>query len=768
MKKYQVFAYFFILGILILTLHSRLFAPNSKNENQATSRSDTVNNKTDNDPIKTDFNDYTWPTDASERVTSSFAEYRSTHFHGGIDISTNGQTGYKVFATRDGFVYRIRITPNGYGKMLYIKHPDGYVSTYAHLKGFNNEITTLAREEQYKRGTYEIDLVMDKPRLNVKKGEVIAYTGDTGFGPPHLHFEVRDENLNPINPMLCDKFAVQDNIPPFIKRVMISPIGYYSMVENSNTPKYFSRFPRRKTNLKIPQSIRVQGKIAFGVEAQDLSDGSWSRAGIHRMELYLDDSLAFAMQLDRVPADETKMILLHYDLPTILEGHGKFQKLYVDTGNSLPFYEHRPDGAGIINSEKLNEGEHYYKIVCKDFTGNQCVLTGTLLVSYKPSIQIDHASNDELFISGTKLNSIYKFYVFGKRNNEFAWTQHTISKERFDITNTNIIIPVDLKRYDVFKVVAETKYGLLTAPIFHFIRKPNGGVRPINIGTEIFNDYVKVTATSAGQFTSIPKCTIQENSSQQSIQLQAVDLNKYTGIFTPSDSYVGKRTIRVDGEINGIQTSASDEVTLYSIPTKQAGSFSFDNRNLNISYDSGAVFKPLHMRINKELNHRSTIYTLGPDDVLLNRGITVSLSSNGNPIADHSALYFRSTAGWIFQTSKLDSGRKSFSTTLTRTLGEVAILQDDESPLIGRLRILPRSGKVFISFRYYDNLSGVDTDEIKMYIDNNMIIPEIDGERRSVWYQADERINRGRHTLSVTIKDRQKNEASVTRAFTVK
>src|SRR3989442_391774 len=128
--------------------------------------------------------DYLWPTDAGRAVTSSFAEYRSGHFHGGIDISTHGQTGYKVFSARDGYVFRIRITPDGYGKMLYIRHADGYVTAYAHLKTFNGEINRMARAEQYRRGTYEIDLMPDPGSHPVRKGELIAYTGDTGFGPP--------------------------------------------------------------------------------------------------------------------------------------------------------------------------------------------------------------------------------------------------------------------------------------------------------------------------------------------------------------------------------------------------------------------------------------------------------------------------------------------------------------------------------------------------------------------------------------------------------
>ena len=217
--------------------------------------------RTEFDSIKTDLKDYMWPTDASTKITSSFAEYRSTHFHGGIDISTNGQTGYKVFAVRDGYVYRIRIMANGYGKMLYIKHRDGYYSTYAHLLTFSDDINSLARKEQYRLGTYAIDLTLDPSVAPVKKGDVVAFTGDSGFGPPHLHFELRDENLNPINPLLCENFMVGDNIPPSIRRVMVTPLNASSWIDNSLRPKILSRFPGRKSHVRIPQTLRAHGLI---------------------------------------------------------------------------------------------------------------------------------------------------------------------------------------------------------------------------------------------------------------------------------------------------------------------------------------------------------------------------------------------------------------------------------------------------------------------------------------------------------------------------
>jgi hypothetical protein len=720
------------------------------------------------DTIKTNLNDYSWPTDASRKVTSSFAEYRSAHFHGGIDISTNGHAGYKVLAARDGFVYRISIAPNGYGKMLFIRHNDGYVTTYAHLQTFNEAINAVAREEQYRRGTYSINLIINTPQLPVKQGDVIAYTGDTGFGPPHLHFELRDENLNPVNPMLCDSFAVLDDIPPSIRRLMISPLTYNSSVNNENQPKFFSRFPRSKRSFRIAPTVRIHGKIGFGVEAIDRSDGSWSKAGIHRMELYIDDSLTFAMQLNRVPAEETKMIDLHYDFPTILRGRGKFQKLYRDIGNTLPFYEKRPEGSGIINSDSLTEGEHHFRIICKDIHSNQTELTGTLLINRTPSLELMNVDEEEIVLSGTDLGSVIKFYVYGKKINEQTWVQHTLPKGRYELDGTGVELPVDTKRYDVLKIVAETKLGTRSAPLFYFMKKPQTTNHEIKVNSEIYNDYVRISATTNGSFTSAPICSLKEGNSIKVLKLEAIELNKYSGIVIPSDSFAGQRIIEVTGEVDGQMTSAIDSVELYSLPIYKKGSFSYNDGNLRISYDSGAVFKPLHMLIRTESYHSSQIYELGPEDVLLNKGITVSLPSPSSFDKQHYGLFFRSNGSWTFQTSEPDSGRKYFSTTVTRTLGDIAVLHDDDPPVIGRLRVFPQNGKPHIGFGYYDDLSGVDPDEIKMYIDSVPVIPEIDGEHHRVWYQAEQRLDRGKHTLKVTMKDRMKNETEATRVFSIK
>ena len=721
------------------------------------------------DTLKTDLSDYIWPTDASMKVTSSFAEYRTTHFHGGIDISTNGVSGYKVFSVRDGYVYRIRITPNGYGKMMYVKHKDGYYSTYAHLLTFSDTVNAAARQEQYRKGTFAIDLTLDSTKIPVKKGDIIAYTGESGFGPPHLHFEIRDENQNPINPMLCKNYEIQDNIPPRIQRVMVTPLSFNSNVENAPRTKMMSRFPGKNHRYRIPQTIRVHGMIGFSVDASDRKEGTYSKAGVHKMELYLDDSLIYAMHLDRVPADETKEIDLHYDFPTLLRGWGKFQKLYIDKGNSLPFYDQQPVGTGIINTDAFNEGEHEYRIVCKDIHDNSTEITGKLLANHQPALQISQVGDDEITLVGNALESVEKCYLFGRKNTSPDWIQHTLPKGRFEnAENKKLLLPVRTKDYDVIKIMAESKWGSRSAPMFYFNKKPQGTPREIHLSTDIFNDYVQFTLSATGVFTSPPTLTVQEGEAQQTVHLDAIDLYKYYGVFVPSPTYAGLRIVHTNAEINGKPSSTSDSFDLYSIPTDRSTSFTVFNNILTISFDSAAVYKPLNMEISSDVINNSNVYILEPEDVLLNKGIKVSVKAGDNAELDHRALYFRANGGWTFQTSTLDKGGNTFSTMLTRTLGELTIFRDEQPPMFERLHTSAQRGIANVSFRYHDNLSGVDPDEIKMYVDDKLVIPEIDGEHNRVWYKGEEHLSKGKHSLRVTMSDRMKNESEVSRVLTVK
>ena len=180
------------------------------------------------------------PIDFRILLAGSFGELRKNHFHSGIDIRTEGVQGKPVYAVADGYVSRINISPTGFGKALYITHPNGYVSVYGHLKGFNRMIGTWIKDQQNKGESFAIDIPVDPGVLKVKKGDLVAYSGNSGAtAGPHLHFELRDAaTQDAIDPFLFG-FDIKDNIPPQIWKVRIYPMDENSSVNSSDKPATF-------------------------------------------------------------------------------------------------------------------------------------------------------------------------------------------------------------------------------------------------------------------------------------------------------------------------------------------------------------------------------------------------------------------------------------------------------------------------------------------------------------------------------------------------
>lgn len=756
--------YLLILGIYWLSNVSFTPHPDDPEDN----RPNDPNSPVYYESIKKYLHNYIWPTDASEKVTSSFAEYRTAHFHAGIDISTNGVIGFKVFAVADGYIDRIRIQANGYGKMLFVKHRDGLYSTYAHLSGFSPTIEEEARREQSRSGTYQIDLLLDPLRLPVKQGDIIAYTGDTGFGPPHLHFELRDSSFNPINPLLGNAFTVDDKIRPTIRRLMIQPLSYSSTIDGRKEAKYFSRFPRYNRAVKIPQQIRIHGQIGIGVDVSDRSDGSWSKNGIHRIELYLDDSLCYSMELNTIPYKSTNQIDIHYDAESIIDGYGRYQKLYIDEGNSLPFYHPGQIGSGIINTENISEGSHNYRIVCYDIADNTAELTGIFFANHRPEISFESFDAMKIILKAEKVLPFSKFLLYGKRTYQPSWQLHTLTKDRFEADGNKIVLPVNTKPYDVIKIVGITASGSESEPLYRFIKKPNGPERTVHTELKFLNGAIELILTTPGTFTEHPDVTIHEGQNSGKISVKPVDLSMYSGAFFPSNSHQGKRTIEVDAEVNGKPVRTTMEITLYAIPPGKNGSLSIQEEDIVIYYDSAAVYKPVYFFLKKETQGNQITYTTEPKDILLDKGVTISVPLGAGRNNDQVGLYHRASGGWNFKTADRTRGGEYMSAAITRMLGEFAIMRDETAPTIGRLRVSAPGGRLSASFRYYDNLSGVDPDEIKMFIGDEIIIPEIDGEHRKVSYKGRERLPRGAHILRITVADRMKNKYEISRRFVVK
>jgi hypothetical protein len=334
------------------------------------------------DTLRTDLSDYIWPTNASTVITSSFADYRRTHLHEGIDISTNNQKGYPVYSSRDGYVCRVFVSRRGYGKMLTVRHPDGFVTMYAHLQRFMPPIDEYVKRMQKRTRRYSLETDFDPSMFPVSKGDVIAYTGDTGIGSAHLHFEVRDSTSNPINPLLFPHVAsvLSDEVPPDIQMVAFTPLDRSSKVVGRT--KVWSADTKKEGfgSYTLSQPIKLSGSIGISVRATDRADVLKYRTGCYRFEMSIDGQELFSSTKNFILGSEAHLVSNYYDKNLLRARKGRFEKLYIESGNRLPFYSRLPEGAGTIETSEFEPGEHVLKISSWDLSGNQSTLTAILVM----------------------------------------------------------------------------------------------------------------------------------------------------------------------------------------------------------------------------------------------------------------------------------------------------------------------------------------------------------------------------------------------------
>lgn len=309
------------------------------------------------------------PVDIPLFLAGNFGEPRANHFHSGIDIKTNGVTGIPVKAVSEGYVSRIKIEAGGYGNALYIRHPNGFTSLYGHLLSFDDDIKRYVLTEQYRRESFSVDLFPDPARLVVRKGQMVALSGNSGSSEgPHLHFELREtQSENPVNP-LVRSVKVKDDIPPVISRLYI-----YSLKEHHDWIKPVSAQLVLTNGTFQPsggETIPFDEISGVGIETFDLLNGSANHCGVYSIKGYLDEILFFESCLDEFSFAETRYMNSFMDYKVYQSSHKAILKLFIDPNNQGTIYPFARNRGRIA----LKDAEiHKLKIIIEDAAGNQSV-----------------------------------------------------------------------------------------------------------------------------------------------------------------------------------------------------------------------------------------------------------------------------------------------------------------------------------------------------------------------------------------------------------
>lgn len=313
------------------------------------------------------------PVEIPMYLSGNFGEIRSDHFHSGIDIKTQGTIGHRVYSAEEGYVSRIKVQANGYGKSIYISHPNGYTSVYGHLDRYREDIAAHVKSKQYKQQSHTVDLYLEPASFPLEKGELIAYSGNTGSSTgPHVHFEIRTTaNQHPTN-VLSYNFDIRDRVAPRFRSLFFYPMNRESQI-NNKAERFSSRVVLDNGTYTIPYGtdIEARGTLGISVEVFDYLNGASNRCGVYTLEMYVDGKLSYKHVMDEFSFSETRYINAHIDYKERIRTSTLAHRLHQLPNDQLRIYSKTSNNRALVIEESR---DYPIRIIATDVAGNSSTL----------------------------------------------------------------------------------------------------------------------------------------------------------------------------------------------------------------------------------------------------------------------------------------------------------------------------------------------------------------------------------------------------------
>ncbi len=356
-------------------------------------------------------NYFSWPVGTKVGIVANFGELRPNHYHMGLDCRTDGQVNVPILAAADGYIAKIHVDATGFGRCLYINHPNGLTTVYAHLNKMAPNIEAYLNEQQYKQKKWKIDVEPSPSLLKVKKGDFIAYSGNTGGSQgPHLHFEIRDTKTDKVLNPLQFGFPIPDNIPPDVLRLSV-----YDRRKSTyeQVPKIYTLKKINGVYKPLNGNITINfDKVSFAITAYDRYTGSTNQNGIFGAAVYLDNKFVSGFEMDSISYDETRYLNAHIDYKTREQGGPYLQHLSPLPGYTEGIYQTANNKDGIINLNDNNS--HQIRIDVLDANYNKSAIAFELTKpNYTPNIYTE--TSDKYYFKPLQINVFdegsFSFYL---------------------------------------------------------------------------------------------------------------------------------------------------------------------------------------------------------------------------------------------------------------------------------------------------------------------------------------------------------------------
>ncbi|MEJ2542861.1 MAG: M23 family metallopeptidase [Calditrichaceae bacterium] len=707
--------------------------------------------------------DYLWPTNASNHLTSSFCEYRPGHYHSAIDIKTWNKEGYPIYAISDAFVYRIRVSPFGYGKVIYLRLDDGNYAVYAHLQRFSDKLQKKVRAIQLANKRYTLNWMPDS--IRVKKGEILGYTGQTGIGSPHLHFEIRDPYERPMNPLLFYNNRIKDTKAPVLKALLVIPMKSESRVNGSAKEQIFPLKYSKNNTYIIQQPIKTKGPVGLAITGYDQANGVHNKFAFYNTILKVNDKPIFHQQYNVFDFAITNQVDIEIFYPQKVKNNKVYHKLYIEPYNQLPFYD-RSLGNGIITQ---NDSINNFQIEVNDFAGNISRIIGKIEMKNTNSfkIQILNRNNNSLFLYLQTPYNLKGLDFYSSTDNQL-WQPVS----QFEILNrelkpdfqqflVKLILPDTLQHYVKTDIGSYNDAFSLYSSIINSKQKQNIKLEMSNLGESVLLDFNPVQTETGLKLTL-------NNNLQTSTIIPEIINNRFEYVIP--GTYFTKYPLRV---------TLSDYKTVYidtllkvqkMIPENYQR-LEFLDGSVQIISRPQSVYDTLLFDVTKENSAKSdygipvlkSVYHFNSAYQALKGGVEMVIKMDSLQInTSHIGIY---TTDRKRKLELIESRIDTVENTITGKLqafGMYFIAADTIRP---QLRILNLSNNQTlksideIKFMAKDEQSGIGEDlNINISIDNQFVLPEWDPERDLITGHPHWQVKPGMHEILVDVKDMAGNQ----------
>ena len=705
----------------------------------------------------------------------------------GLDIKTNGKIGQEILAVEDGHISRVRSDFNGYGKALYQRTVSGHEVVYGHLESFTPLMEKVWRLQQAKRRSYNVDAQFSPREFQVKKGDLIGFSGNTGHSfAPHLHFEYRSSKSEPLNPLTM-AFNLDDNVMPIPIKLAVIPISQGSLINASPLSQIIPLFRDKGGTYHFADTISVFGEFGFAVQAVDKREGTNNTYQFHRAELIIDGQPEFELNYTKIPFSQGKFAktVIQYNLKR--KNLGEFQKLY-RLAEHRKISIHASDNSGILG---LAPGFHSVGINIFDAHGNKTVVRGMVAGTFPMTLEAKEIFRDKKVVTlalaprrgGLPIRDavVYNFTPYGFPDQKVDILHAEQVKKDLHIT-----IPLSAIHDRILQIIGINQLGGMVNP-YHWT------TLNLEISVVDVHPNLKISNTERGLFFQVDldhyvpaRATIRLANDNTFMSYSLAQIQPNTFLTERLSHQVVNNMKYVDVELTheGLSRETRFHYLLQAVGPGQEYHVISNDRNCSIETKPGTFYQTNVIWIDnvKEFApvtdgfHLSPVYQIQPFDLALKSKFRVGIRYDRD-LVEHSNLgiyyYEGKEEKWVYTPTE-NNRRKQILTAEMEQMDAVTVIQDLGSPQI-KNTFPGNSGRYHIQdvnrieIEVDDSISGIESEEASfdLLLNDNPVYPAYQPLKKTVSYNFDQPLKEGQHKIDFKVRDRMGNESARTIYFSV-